>query len=310
MPRPLVTIAISTYNRASGYLREALDSALAQRYEPLDIVVVDNASTDGTCELVRSLTDERVRYVRHEKNIGANGNFNACLEHARGEYFLLLHDDDRIDTDFVLHAMTALEGWEGAELPGLIRTGCRVMDAAGATLSEYRNEAGGGSVANLARTWFAVASPMYFCNTLFRTDALRLAGGFRSRRELLIDVAAVFRIAAQHPVLDLADAKASFRRHGGNNGSAQSIKAWCEDSSYLLDLICASAPADADELRAVGLRYFIGSNYTRAARISDLGQRLRAYWTVYRHFGYRVSPLRIAAYRAFRRRRAVEGSSP
>ncbi len=55
------------------------------------------------------MADERVRYVRHEENIGPNNNFNACLKLARGTYFLLLHDDDRLDPDFAAYCMDALE---------------------------------------------------------------------------------------------------------------------------------------------------------------------------------------------------------
>jgi glycosyltransferase involved in cell wall biosynthesis len=306
MPRPLVTVAISTYNRAAGYLREAYASALAQTYEPLEIVVVDNASTDATAELIAAAGDPRVRYVRNEKNIGANGNFNACLQHARGTWFLLLHDDDRIDPDFVTTTMEALEGWQGDAPPGLIRTGNRVMDADGVVVSERRNLARGGSAGDLALDWFGRRTSMYFCNTLYRTDALREAGGFRSKRELYIDVAAVFRIAARYPVLDVPDVKASFRRHGGNNGNAQSIEAWCDDSRYLLDLMCEAAPERAEELRRIGMDYFTGNNYARVSRFSDPIQRWRAYWTVYRYFGFRRSPL---VYVAKRNLRAARGGS-
>ena len=310
MPRPLVTIAISTYNRAEGYLREALESAIAQAYEPLEIVVVDNASSDATGDVVASYADDRIRYVRHDQNIGANGNFNACLKHARGIYFLLLHDDDRIDDDFVAYCMSGLERVGDGDAPGLVRTGNRVMDADGVVLSERVNRARSGSAGDLAKSWFEHQTSMYFCNTLFLTSALRSVGGFQSRNELYIDVVAVFRIAATHAVLDLPDVKASFRRHGGNNGNAQSIAAWCDDSLFLLDVMCDAAPERADELRSIGMRYFASNNYSRAARIARVIPRLQAYWTVYRYFGYRLSPLRFVAYRHFQNlRRTLGGRS-
>ena len=61
---PLVTIGIPTYNRGDGYLREALESALAQTYENLEIVVSDNCSTDNTGEVVEAYDDPRVSYFR------------------------------------------------------------------------------------------------------------------------------------------------------------------------------------------------------------------------------------------------------
>jgi glycosyltransferase involved in cell wall biosynthesis len=301
MNRPLVTIGIPTYNRADGYLREALADALAQTYAPLEIVVSDNASTDATPELVRGLADERVRYVRHEANIGGNANFNACLENARGEYFLLLHDDDRIDPDFVAACMEAVDRAGGTAPPGIVRTGTRVIDAQGAVLSERRNEAPSGTAADLMLSWFGLRTSMYFCSTLYRTEALREAGGFSSPHGLYIDVIAAVRIAAEHPTLDVPEVKASFRRHGGNHGGVRAIEAWCEDSLFLLDLACDVAGDRAAELRAIGLRYFTTNNYSRVARLAGAADRARAYWTVYRYFGFRASPLRYVAIRRLRR---------
>jgi hypothetical protein len=210
----------------------------------------------------------------------------------------------------VSSCMHAWSQWSGDALPGLVRTGVRVIDGDGKTLSERRNLAGPGSAADLARAWFHGSTPMYFCNTLFHTASLREVGGFHSKHDLYVDVAAVFRIAARCPVLNIVEEKASFRRHGGNNGTAQSITEWCEDSLYLLDLMCALAPSASAELRSLGLAYFTGDNYTRAARIGNVRERTRAYWTVYRLFGYLVSPWRMAAYRHVRRlKRAVDGAS-
>ena len=310
MDRPLVTIAIPTYNRSEGYLRETLASALAQRYEPLEIVVVDNASTDATGAYVASVADERVRYARNATNLGVNGNFNACLEQARGTYVLVLHDDDHIDPDFVACCVGAIEADGRSAPPGFVRTGTRVMDADARVRSGRINAARSGSVADLVRSWFDRRTSLYFCSTLFHTDTLRETGGFTSRRDLYVDVAAILRIVAKRHVLDVPDVKASFRRHGGNNGNAQTIEAWCDDSHFLLELMCALAPEHADELMARGLVYFSGNNYSRVARLDGLFNRLQAYWVVYRSFGFRASPLRYVAYRNYRRlKRALRAST-
>ena len=103
---PLVTIAIPTYNRAGSYLRETLAGAMNQTYENIEIIVSDNCSSDNTEAFIRGISDRRIRYFRHKTNIGANNNFNYCLEQANGDYFLLLQDDDMIDNDFVEVCMT------------------------------------------------------------------------------------------------------------------------------------------------------------------------------------------------------------
>ncbi|MBA2665973.1 MAG: glycosyltransferase family 2 protein [Gemmatimonadaceae bacterium] len=298
---PLVTIGIATYNRADGYLRAALASALAQTYRPLEIVVCDNASTDGTPDLVEEMADERVRYVRHDTNIGANANFAACLDEAQGEYFLLLHDDDAIDGDFVECAMRALEGSAGVQRPGIIRTGTRVVDATGTLRSERANTANSGSMSDLVLAWFDGRTSLYLCSTLYLTKALREAGGFRSKRDLYNDVAATLRVAAGHTTLDVREVKATFRRHGANYGGAQAIEAWCDDSRYLIDLMCELTPGDAEHLRPRALAYFSRNNYNRVSRLNTFTERTRAYWLVYRSFRFRYSPLGWLARRRFRR---------
>ena len=109
------TIAIPTYNRVDS-LRHAVASALAQDYPALELVICDNASTDGTEEYCRSLAaaDGRVRYLRQPENLGALGNFEAALAAASGEYFMWLADDDWLDENYLTECIGALD--RGAEL--------------------------------------------------------------------------------------------------------------------------------------------------------------------------------------------------
>jgi glycosyltransferase involved in cell wall biosynthesis len=67
---PLVSIAIPTYNRADCYLRQSLESALRQTYPKVEILVSDNCSGDDTEEFVTGIADRRLKYFRHERNIG------------------------------------------------------------------------------------------------------------------------------------------------------------------------------------------------------------------------------------------------
>ena len=96
---PLVSICIPTYNRAD-MVGDAIRSALSQTYPALEVVVVDNASNDGTAEVVASLTDPRLRFERNEQNLGLFGNFNRCIEVAKGSLIHILHSDDTIPPGF------------------------------------------------------------------------------------------------------------------------------------------------------------------------------------------------------------------
>jgi len=91
----LVSVCIPVYNMEST-IEMCIRSALAQTYPFLEILVTDNQSTDRTYELARSIGDERLRVVRNEKNLGAYGNHNRCLELAKGEWVKFLHGDDEL----------------------------------------------------------------------------------------------------------------------------------------------------------------------------------------------------------------------
>lgn len=99
MSIPRVSICIPTYNRAD-MVGLAIESALKQSYRDIEVVVVDNASSDAIEEVVLSYHDPRLRFVKNEENLGLFGNFNRCIEVSRGEFLHILHSDDFIDPDF------------------------------------------------------------------------------------------------------------------------------------------------------------------------------------------------------------------
>lgn len=89
---PGVSILVPTYNRRA-YLKECLDSLLTTTV-PCEIIVSDNASSDGTPELLGTYDDPRIRYYRQETNIGSIANHNFLLSQASREYVCLFGDDD------------------------------------------------------------------------------------------------------------------------------------------------------------------------------------------------------------------------
>jgi glycosyltransferase involved in cell wall biosynthesis len=106
-----VSIIIPTYNRAD-YLLDAVKSGLDQDYEDLEVLVSDNASTDGTEEAVRAYAeDARFRYFRNEKNLGMVGNQRKGLfEYATGDWAMVLDSDDYlIESSYIRKAMEIVE---------------------------------------------------------------------------------------------------------------------------------------------------------------------------------------------------------
>ena len=94
--RPLVTVGIPTFNRKE-MLENAIHSVLQQTYDHIEIVISDNASTDGTESFLKSLEiSVPIKILLQNENIGMRANWNACLNAANGDYFILLSDDDLI----------------------------------------------------------------------------------------------------------------------------------------------------------------------------------------------------------------------
>jgi glycosyltransferase involved in cell wall biosynthesis len=108
-PRPRVQIGLPTYNRRDRLAR-AIDSVLGQTHADLELIISDNASTDGTEALCREVVarDPRVRYVRHATNRGSTANFNSLFSTLDGPYVMVLGDDDWIDPGYVAACLDVL----------------------------------------------------------------------------------------------------------------------------------------------------------------------------------------------------------
>jgi len=105
---PRVSITIPTY-KGETTLGPAIESVLTQTYGDLELVIVDDASPDGTRELVARYDDPRIRYYRNETNLRHEGNWNRCLDLARGHYFKLLPHDDLLAPNCVALQAAALD---------------------------------------------------------------------------------------------------------------------------------------------------------------------------------------------------------
>lgn len=110
MDSPLVSIGVPLYN-GERYLREALDSLIAQDYSNFELIISDNASTDSTEAICREYAarDARVRYYRSEQNMGAVWNFRRVYELSEGKYFMWAAFDDLRDRRYLSRCVEALE---------------------------------------------------------------------------------------------------------------------------------------------------------------------------------------------------------
>ncbi|MDR4506256.1 MAG: glycosyltransferase family 2 protein [Candidatus Scalindua sp.] len=284
---PLITIAIPTYNRADGYLRQAITCAVKQTYPNIEIIIADNCSTDNTETVVKNFNDSRIRYFRHETNIGPIKNTNFCLDVASGNYFLLLHDDDSIDDDFVESCMKAAN--HSTDI-GLIRTGVRRIDSQGKILGGRLNMAGGLSTEEFFVAFLSRKVSMLLCSMLFNTKRLKEVGGFHSIYLHWDDVYAGMQMAARFGRVDVKDIKASFRRHTSQTTFNVNIREWVEDAIFLLNAMCDLVPQKKSLIRNLGMQYFARHSYEIASNIRSPLRRFLANLIVFKEFKYRHLP--------------------
>jgi glycosyltransferase involved in cell wall biosynthesis len=177
---PKVTIGTVVYNERP-HLEPALATLANQTFDDYEIVVCDDASTDGSGEICRAFAegDPRVRYRRNETNRGSVYTFNDVLERARGEYFVWAAGHDRRSPAFLSTCVSFLD--ENPDV-ALCHTAVDVVDGEDRTLTEIRDHVDARQPDTYERVrsvlWQMAArvsvDPMY---GLFRTDVLQATGG-------------------------------------------------------------------------------------------------------------------------------------
>jgi len=104
---PLISIILPAYN-AEGYLTEAIQSVLAQKHTHLELLVINDGSTDGTAAIVQGFSDPRIRYFE-QKNGGVSAARNVGLANMKGDCFCFLDADDRMPPDSLSSRLAVLQ---------------------------------------------------------------------------------------------------------------------------------------------------------------------------------------------------------
>lgn len=123
--QPIVTVIVPTYN-TEAYVAKAIQSALDQTLQNIEIIVIDDGSADGSVAVAQTFQDERLKVVVNERNLGATASSNRALEMAQGEWIAILDSDDWM-APTRLERMVQVGRAENADLivddPYLIRDG-------------------------------------------------------------------------------------------------------------------------------------------------------------------------------------------
>ncbi len=216
---PRVSIGLPVYN-GERYLTEALDSILSQTYTDFELVISDNASTDGTDGICREYAsrDGRIGYHRSDINRGAAWNYNRVFELSQGEYFKWASHDDRCASTFLERCVTALDA-----APEVVVSFPRttLIDAEGGTIDMEEDDLPLDSP-DVATRFAACLNPMKLCHNvifgLIRRDIL--AGTPLIGAYLASDRSLVAELSLYGPFEELPERLFFRRKHGGNIGIA------------------------------------------------------------------------------------------
>ena len=127
---PLVSVIMPVYN-AEKYLAEAVSSILSQTWQRFELIIVDDASTDATCDVIRSFSDPRIRMLKNDQNIGIAQTTNRAIKCSSGEYLALMDDDDIS----LPHRLEAQVTWlENNPEIMILGTGSGLIDSEGKTI--------------------------------------------------------------------------------------------------------------------------------------------------------------------------------
>lgn len=242
-----VSVVIPCHN-AAQYVRESVETALRQTVSPLEVLVIDDASTDGSANLVRSVLRARVISLAHG---GVSNARNHGLSSSSGE-FVLFHDaDDRLLPDAIEAGLRAFELHPEC---GFVYGFAKQIDGTGEPIPTTEPQ----WIAASYETLLAGSPPVPPSTVLFRRAAVEAVDGFRSAREPVEDVDLYLRVGRSFPIYCHGETVTEYRRHG-ENVSAVSPFRTLRAALTTLELQRPEIGGQQDELAALeqGRRYFI-----------------------------------------------------
>ncbi len=310
--RPLVSVIVVNYNRAD-LLRECLDSLVAQTYPCLEILVVDNGSTDTSRELVCGYRDSRVRLIGLETNLGFGVPNNIGIKEARGSLIALLNNDAVADPAWLQHLVEAILTCPdvGICASKILVYGTRVIDKAGHLMYPDGQNRGRGT-GEVDDGQYDMPGEGLFpdgCAALYRREALEQVGGFDPHFFAYADDADLGLRCRLKGWRCLYEPQAVVQHHRSSTSGAYSAdkvylvernRLWLAVKSFPWPLLLVSPLLTLNRwawnLLAALSRKGAAGHFRRQ---SSLGGLLKVLWRAYRD-GFRGLPLMLKARKQIR----------
>lgn len=216
---PLVSVCIPTY-KGADHLPAAIDSVLSQSITDWELVIVDDASPDDTPQIVQRYSDARIRYLRNPHNFGPEGNWNRCLEEARGRYFKLLPQDDLLYPHTLQRQVDRLEKDAEGSL-ALVFGSRNIIDAQGHTITRRGYPGGREGImkgAEVTRRCVRYGTNLIGepGSVLMRTSLAHQVGPFDGSISYIIDLDYWVRLLAHGDAYYLSEPVSAFRVSRGS----------------------------------------------------------------------------------------------
>jgi glycosyltransferase involved in cell wall biosynthesis len=205
MSTPLISVVIPSYNYAR-YLREAIDSALGQTYPEVEVVVVDNSSTDNTLDVLRSYGD-RIRWFQ-QANEGVSGSRNRGIKESRGEVVAFMDADDAWLPEKLARQMEMLSN----PRVGMVYCGLQYVDSQGRNLERSVKGLRGQVLKKLALLE-PPGVPACGSSALIRRKCFDEVGGFDRELSISADWDMWRRIACHYEIEFVSDPLVLYRQH-------------------------------------------------------------------------------------------------
>ncbi|MBM3268967.1 MAG: glycosyltransferase [Candidatus Sericytochromatia bacterium] len=205
----LVSVLVSTYNSAR-YIREALDSVLAQTFQDFEVVVVDDGSTDGTADIVLGYRDPRIRWISKEHS-GIPDTYNRAVAEARGELLARLGHDDRMNPYRLELQVAAMQRHPDV---GVVHSDAVTIDRHGRVIGRWLSL--DYSKEDLDKLFFRVCNNLIDPSTMVRRAVYDEVAGYDLALPMCNDFDFWLRASARWRFLHLPLPLLEYRRHGGN----------------------------------------------------------------------------------------------
>ncbi|MDA3780762.1 MAG: glycosyltransferase family 2 protein [Bacteroidales bacterium] len=246
------TIAIPAYKTL--YLKECIESVLNQTENDFELIILNDASPENVPEIVGSYKDNRISYFFNEQNVGAEkvvDNWNKCLSKAKGEYFLLMGDDDVLEPNYLSNFLDVID--QNAEY-NVFHCQTIIINSTGEEIAKTPKLPNYESTLVFMSQRIVNSRPQYISDFVYKTEVLKGIGGFfyLPLAQMSDDITAY---SCSHP-MGMANVKEyvfKYRKHNttiSSTGSELMSLQAIQKARFWIDDFLSTTPVSIDDREA------------------------------------------------------------